>query len=613
MPSCRSVFCQFALFYAALAPAFCAVGEDILPLSEVKPGMVGEWRTVVSGTEVESFKLEVLGVAENFTGPQRSVIICQALDARSKLIGPVAGMSGSPVYIGGKLIGAYAYGFTWPKEQAIIGVTPIEQMLEILDTYPLEASRPRRASAPASYSFTSLAITGGEEGAGSLMPVFSSVNPVSSTGGENSGKLKRMQTLLAPLPTPMMASGFSERALRAFRPQLEALGLDVMQAPSGTAADGSKFSLEPGSPIAAVLMSGDFNMAATGTVTYRDGDTLLAFGHPFFQLGPTRFPMAGAEIITVIQSVNQSFKLSNTGPLLGSVYQDRLTAIAGKIGELPHLIEMSITTRGVNGVVRQFSGDLFEHRSLSPIFASISLLESLYQTMESSEEQTFYLDGRVELEGYDAIVFRDVASGPEGAKSVAMSFWENYLKLVNNPYGMPVVTKIDFNIDIRDEWLLSSLKAVQVVNKRVKPGGTVDLNLSIYNYLDKPTRHSISVPIPPGLQPGEALTILVADAAGAELAETSGRGFVTSVDDIIREWNHRRSRQSIYIKLLKKAPGLILDGENLPDLPPSVQALFTSPGNNTARQFLDETTLWETKIEIPGEFRGSYQVPITLE
>ncbi len=612
MPTCRSVFCKLSLFYAALAPALCAVGVDILPLSEVKPGMIGEWRTVVSGTEVESFQLEVLGVSENFTGPQRAVIICQALDARSKLIGPVAGMSGSPVYIGGKLVGAYAYGFTWPKEQAIIGVTPIEQMLEILETYPLEASRPRRASSSRP-SFNSSAIISVEEGTGSLMPVLSAANTVSSTGGGNSGELKRMQSLLAPLPTPLMASGFSERALRAFRPQLEALGLNVMQAPSGTAADGSKFSLEPGSPVAAVLMSGDFNMAATGTVTYRDGDTLLAFGHPFFQLGPTRYPMAGAEIITVIQSVNQSFKLSNTGPLLGSIYQDRLTAIAGKIGELPHLIKMSISTRGANGVVRRYSGDLFEHRSLSPIFASISLLESLYQTMESSEEQTFYLDGRVELEGYDPIVFRDVATGPEGAHSVANSFWENYLKLVNNPYEMPVVTKIDFNIDISDEWLLSSLKAVQVVNKRVKPGGTVDLTLSIYNYLDKPTRHNVSVPIPPGLQSGEALTILVADAAGAELAETSGRGFVTSVDDIVREWNRRRSRQSIYIKLLKKAPGLILDGENLPDLPPSVQALFTSPGNNTARQPLDETTLWETQIEIPGEFRGSYRVPVTLQ
>ncbi len=603
----HSIICHSTLFYLALVIPLTAAGPDILPLSEIKPGMKGEWRTVVSGTEVESFELEVLGVSENFTGPQRSVIICQALDARNKLTGPVAGMSGSPVYFGGRLAGAYAYGFTWPKEQAIIGVTPIEQMLEILENYPMETERPRPGS------FAPSTETSREEEANSLKPISVPAGLETFSANGSRDKIKKVETLLTPLPTPLMASGFSERALRAFRPQLEALGLDIMQAPSGTAASGSKFSLDPGSPVAAVLMSGDFNMAATGTVTFRDGDTILAFGHPFFQLGPTRFPMAGAEIITVVQSVNKSFKLSNTGPLLGSVYQDRLTAIAGKIGELPHLINVSITTRGANGTMRHFSGELFEHRSLSPIFASISLLESLYQTMESSEEQTFYLDGRVDLEGYDPIIFRDVATGPEGAQSVAASFWENYLELVNNPYEMPVVNKIDFNIEIRDEWLLSSLKAVQVENKRVSSGEKVGLALTLYNYLNKPTRHDVSVPVPPGLPSGQELTILVADAAGAELAETSGRAFATSVDDIVREWNRRRSRQSIYIKLLKKATGLILDGENLPDLPPSVQAMYTSPGNNTARQPLDEVTLWETQIEIPGEFRGSYRIPITLE
>ncbi len=583
---------------------------EILPLSEIEPGMKGEWRTVVSGTEVVSFELEVLGISDNFSGPQRPVIICQALDAQNKLSGPVAGMSGSPVYIGGKLVGAYAYGFTWPKEQAIIGVTPIEQMLEILDDYPMESTRPRTAAAHARQPSMTGSVGEGER-ANSLLPLSISQGIVA--GEEVFLERREMETLLKPLPTPLIASGFSERALRAFRPQLEALGLEVMQAPTGTAASESEFTLEPGSAVAAVLMSGDFNMAATGTVTYRDGDSLLAFGHPFFQMGSARFPMAGAEVITIVQSVSKSFKLSNTGPMVGSVYQDRLTGIAGKIGEIPHLIEVSITTRGTNGVVRQFSGELFEHPSLSPIFASVSLLESLYQTMESSEEQTFYIDGRVELEGYDPIVFHDVASGPTGAQLVADGFWQNYLKLSSNPYSIPVITKIDFNIEIRDEWLVSSLKAVQVENKRIRSGEAVNLALTLYNYLDKPTRQVVNVPIPAGLASGQELSILVADATEADRVESSGQAFVTSVDDIVREWNQQRSRKSIYIKLLQKAPGLILEGEKMPNLPPSVQALYSSPGNNTVRQPLDEVTLWETEIEVPGEFRGNYRVPIILE
>ncbi len=575
-----------------------AAAPDILPLDQVKAGQHGIWRTVISGTEIEEFEMRVLGVAQNFVGPQRALIICEAIDPINMASGPVSGMSGSPVYIDGKLIGAYAYGFMWPKDQAIFGVTPIQHMLEVLEDYPIEPESPKRWP---------------------RMPIvpLGEEREFSNTSGWNitSGRVtpEQAEALLQPVPTPLTVSGISERSLRAFKPQFERLGLQVSQVPVGRAKPGAELSLEPGAPLSAVLMSGDFNIAATGTVTYRNGDTLLGFGHPFFQLGQSEIPMAGAEVITVVRSLNRSFKLFNSGPVVGSIFQDRLTGVAGKIGPLPPLTKLTINTKAANGVERQYSGELFEHPSLTPIFAAVALLESLYSTLESSEEQTFYLDGEIGLEGYKTITFSDVSSGPDGAFEAARRFFDDYSRLVANPFAAVRVKDLRFDITMEDTWKLSTLKAVQVENRRVRSGGSVDLTLTFYNFQDEPSYHSVSLPVPAGLPAGEKLTVLIADALEIERLEGAREVNATSLDDIVEQLRRGRSSHAAYIKLLKRTPGLRIEGANLYDLPPSVSTLFTSAGNKIALQTLEEVTLWEMQIPVPGEFRGFYRVPITLE
>ena len=233
--------------------------------------------------------------------------------------------------------------------------------------------------------------------------------------------------------------------------------------------------------------------------------------------------------------------------------------------------------------------------------------------MESSEEQTFYLDGRIEFDEFEPVVFQDVASGPAGAQDVAFGFFDRYLKIVANPYAVPRVAAVKFNIDMRDEWLISSLKAVNVENKRVRPGGVIDLTFLLYNYQSEPTRYRVSVPVPKGLKSGEKLTVVVADAREAERIEGAGDSVVTSLEGILDQLRKTKTRQAIYLKLQKKSAGLRLEGKHMPGLPPSVVALYTSPGNNVVREPLDETTLWETEVLVPGEFRGTYRVPITIE
>ena len=369
--------------------------------------MTGEWHTVVSGSRIDSFPMEVVGIAENFIGPQRPVIICKALDATNKLTGPVAGMSGSPVFINGKLIGAYAYGWTWPKDQALIGVTPIESMLEVETNYPPGARIPAGTNRLASRN-------AGETGAEPQWLV--------APAGDGPGlpTPATLQSTMKPLPTPLFVSGISERVLQKFSSRLSALGLDVMQAPSGRAHDIDN-DPKPGQPLAGVLMSGDFHFAGTGTVTWRHGNRILAFGHPFLQSGPTEMPMASAEILTVVQSVARSFKLSNTGPIIGTIYQDRLTAIAGEIGRKPNTTHFEAHLDAPGGKTRFFQGELFQNQRLSPIISAISLLESLYDTMESEEQQTIYLDTTLEIPGHEPVKLTDAASG-EDAGSFDWSF-----------------------------------------------------------------------------------------------------------------------------------------------------------------------------------------------
>ena len=597
----RNLLCSVKILLLSVV-FLCATETEIMPLTAVKPGMKGIWKTVISGTTIEDFDLKVLNVAHNFIGPNRSVIICEAIDSRNMLIGPVAGMSGSPVYINEKLVGAYAYGYSWPKEQAIILVTPIEDMIELIDAFPIEPPTPNNRPILKTSNFLK-----------KRQQTEHKYNKWQFSSENENTPDALVKSLLQPQPTPLFVSGVSEQTLNVFKAQLEYLGLHVMQAPIGNAPPDSKFKLEPGAPISAVLMNGDFNISVTGTVTYRKDDTILAFGHPFLNHGSVNIPMAGAEIITIVQSVAQSFKLSNTGPLLGSIYQDRLTSIAGKIGPLPPLTTLSIHTRNLNGIERHFTGNLLDHPTLSPILTGIALMESLNSTLEAGERQTFTIDGYIYIDGFTPIKYREIASGPNGAFILTTEFQKKIGQLYDNAFVVPKVNRIDLTIGISDHWELSYLKEVRVGSRRIRAGSTIDLVLGLDHYHKEPTFHSVSIPVPKNLRSGDLLTVLIADAKEAERFDNLLDGYVSSFQDIIDNLSAGRSRGAIYLKLLKDKPGLRLEGENLYGLPPSVVEQFSSPANNIARQSITTMTLWEIAIPLSSQFQGQYAYPITLE
>ncbi len=576
-----------------------------MPLAEIEPGMKGEWETVIDGTRTQRFGFEVVGVVPNFIGPKRPAILALATDASQILSGPVAGMSGSPCYIDGKLIGAYAYGFTWPKEQALIGITPIGDMFETLDKEAQRGDAPITAQAhrvlPGAGFQARLEAWCDLEKARALLTGMKA--PERSAEGE---------AALSALPTPLFASGVSGRALEPFAPALSALGVEPMAAPVGSASGLDASSVAAGTALAGVLMDGDFRMAGVGTVTWREGDTFLAFGHPFFGTGDVEIPAAPAEVITVVQSVQRSFKLSNVGEVVGSIRQDRLTAISGELGRMAPTTPVSYRVAGSDGQTRDYSGRVFRDRSFSPLITAIGLFESLLSTMEFAEEQTLTLHVRYAIDGHEPLVMERTATGPSAAASLAIEQWLLLSLLMDNPFTEPVISDISFEIEQNLGWEETTLEAVRSLSGTAQPGQSWNLGLTLGRYLKEPLRESIAIPIPEGTD-AENLTVFIGDADSADRLERGwSSGHISSFDGMLDFLRDSRSNEKAYVLLLRPASGLHIDGQDLPALPPSARMLMDNERVVTSNTTSRWQTLWEQAVEVPGVFSGSYFMKLNV-
>ncbi len=588
---------------AGISTVLAAEDTPIMELAEIRIGMRGEWHTVTCGTTIQKFPIEVLGIANNFSGPQQSVIICQALDPENHLSGPVGGMSGSPVYFDGKLAGAYAYGFLWPKEQAIIGVTPIRQMLALVENYPLvpiDRSRPQPPFSPP------LAAPEASSTSAPSAPTESPNRPVDAAASS-------YEELLQPLPTPWMAGGFSTPTLDKFAEQFRQRGIELMQAPMGGPTNAAELPLIPGAAVAGILMTGDFQIAATGTITYRHNDRILAFGHPFFKMGPAEIPLAGAEVITIVRSVQRSFKLAKPGPIVGSIFQDRLSGIAGVIGRPPPMTDYRVRIINEDNQEQVFQSQLFEHPQLSPLLSAVALFQSLSSTMEATEEQTIQVDGRIALEDHAPIQFRNLATGPDGGFRLALQLLRELDQLYNNPYGLPRFSAMDFTVRLTKGIRAAVLKQVLIETSVFKPGQAVEASIFFDRYQQPPILRRVALPIPGHLTAGTPLTLFFGTAIEADRLDGLAEQIASSVDDLAKRWSARRSPDSLYVKLLAETDGLQVEGASLPNLPPSISHQLTSPGSAFVRRQMKERTLAETSIPLDAEVFGNYRVQFFLD
>ena len=470
-----AILCGFAVaplvYSAETAPSRPKPGKpEIMRLAELKPGMKGTAWTVFQGTEPEPIPIEIIGVMRNAWGPKQDIILAK-MGGKAVRTNVAGGMSGSPVYIDGKLVGAVALRLSVFSPDAVCGITPIELMLEIND---LDRSRPEDARTPDKLRASQREVSVPGELLGQLV----------AAGG--SGSLPPQMPMMVPIESPLVLSGFSEATLGAFGPLFQQLGIAAVQGGAGTTTGGTlhaakpvagwEHSLNPGDTVAGVLVDGDMSVSGLGTVTYNDGKRVLAFGHSFFNLGPVSMPMSKGEVLMTLASSFQPNKMANATDIVGSLRQDRHSGIMGVLGAESEMIPVAMHVRslGEKDVVRgekDYHFSVFVHQKWTPYLMMLTLFNSLSQMNEFADEATYRLSGKVALNGQSNIsLYTMQASGemPMPAPMVLAGwFGDKFNRLYLNNVNTPDVKRVDVTVDLLPERRVATIENAWVANPDV--------------------------------------------------------------------------------------------------------------------------------------------------
>ena len=546
---------RFALVFLALALTASAQSLAIFPLSEVKPGLHGVGRTVFSGTKVEQFDVEILGVLEN-VGPKQSVILARLSGGPLEKTGVLQGMSGSPVTINGRLVGAGALSFPFSKEP-IAGIRPIEEMLRA------EPARPPAAAHLNPFEY------------GAELPARASLQAGSDR--------------LLEIATPLWLGGFTRSTLDHFAPQLRAAGFEPVQGVSGGASpeasnqSASPGKLEPGSMISVELLTGDLSAGADGTVTLVDGPRVYAFGHRFMGAGDTELPFARADVITLLASLNSSFKISSTREWLGTILSDRSTSVSGLLGRRAPMVPVSVRLRSA-GRESRYRFELVRDRMLTPLLAQMALYSIIDATERVSGPATIQATGRIDLDGAPSVRLDNAWSAESGVAQIASSALAAPVAAIATS-GFPAlaVRAIDLDLEISNDRRDLRLDAVWTSRREVHPGDSFEIFARFIGESGLEIERSASYNVPVGASIGP-LSITVPDASTANLAEY--RQFISvpprNAVQLVDFLNGLRSSRQAWVRISRPSPSWTVQGETLPALPASMTLLF---GRSTLAQF----------------------------
>ncbi len=593
---------------ACLLVAWTAVASQaaaqtaILPLDEVRPGMVGEGRTAFSGEEVETFGVEIVGVLEGAM-PGRSIVLANLSGGPLAHTGVMQGMSGSPVYVDGRLLGAVAYAFPFAKDP-ICGITPFEEMVRFTEM-PLSSGGSSGAAPALRFS---------PAGQPSFDPA-----PVSEPGIDRDGQQ------LLPIRTPVTASGLSSSAHRILAPLFRQLGMELAHGGlTGTARRGAGQqpdppALSPGSPVGATLIGGDMVLMASGTVTHVDEGTgeVFAFGHPFTGLGSISIPMQAARVEASVASLQNSFKLASAGAPIGVWQQDRATGIRGRLGARARTIPMRIEVEGSRGGRRQYNLELVDHDLFSPLLAFSGLVSILTQEERPAGTQTIRLGARIGLDGGRTLPVEDVfaSGGPGVVTSAAALVAAPLALLLGNPVERIPVREIEVEISASEEAQAATLSRAWLRSSRVRPGESATLRIALKDFRGSERTREVEVPIPRSAA-GSRLTLLVADALSAALSDQRQgvSGTPVSVEQIYRAIARHRRQSRLYVRLLGSGRNAaVVGGEYLPSLPPSVRSVISRDSSGGLIRELPASVLWEGHLDFDATVTGSRQLTLQVE
>jgi len=547
----------FRLASAALILPFAAhAALVIMPLSEVRAGQHGIGKTVFQGDRIEDFQVEILGILRN-TGPKESLILARLSGGPLEHTGVMQGMSGSPVYIDGRLIGAVAMAFPFAKDP-IAGIRPIEEMLAV-DLLPdARKLAPKRDIA-------------------SLLPAPDKPEPGSPD----------TQGRMTDVATPISLGGFTPAAVDRFGPGLRSLGLEPRQSLSlgGGAPEkmGDPSRLKPGSMISVELMTGDMSVGADGTLTCIDGDKIYAFGHRFLAVGPTDLPFTRSEVMTLLANVNTSFKISASQELMGVISQDRNTAITGSLGRQAVMLPLDITVAQQSGNafkdVEAYHMRMVNDRFLSPFLLQMAVFSAIDATERATGAASIAVHGSIEFENRkEAVNLRNIYAADSGAAMQAATLTAIPLSyLMQGGFDALKVKRISLRLESSNTKKDLTIGQVYLSRKEAKPGDTVELMTMLDGENGIEVTKSVKYTIPPGTAPG-MLYFTVADGGQTSIAEL--RQIVSdtpnSPEQLISTVNRLHPSDKTYIRVWRADLAYAVQGEELPDPPPSLALVLGS-------------------------------------
>lgn len=556
---------RFAALLFPLLASSLAAQVAILPLAEVKPGLKAVGRTVFEGGKIEDFGVEILGVLEN-AGPKQSIILARLSGGPIAHTGVLQGMSGSPVYADGKLLGAVALSFPFSKDP-IAGIRPIEEMLATATT----PATPRAVNAGNPFDLAS------------ILPKPQAFDVGSSR--------------LTEIATPLWLGGFTRGAFEHFAPMLRSAGLEPVQGLSGGGRPEKKMGdpalIKPGSMISVQLITGDLAVGADGTVTHIDGDQVFAFGHRFMATGDSEMPFARAEVMTLLASQNSSFKISSSKEWMGTITQDRTTAIHGVLGRKAALMPVDIRVVSRGGVARtwNYHMEMVNDRLLTPLLLQMAVYSAIDATERTAGLASISVRSRLHAgPSHPSIAFDNLYTSELGAPNmVSAALAAPVSAIMQGGFDDLKLTGIEIDLDIDNDKKQLQIESIWPSKREAEPGETIDLTALFTGENGQEMTKTIRYTIPVGAQAGP-LYFTVVDGAAANLAEYRQFLFAPprNKPQLLAFLNGLRPNTKAYVRIWRSQPSWQVQGETLPSPPPSLALLLGASYPQTASAKLDE-------------------------
>ncbi len=614
---------KFAALAVALACSIVVVAQEPAPPvrpkagkvqifkeSDLKPGMKGYAWTVLSGSEPEAIPVEIMGVLKNQWGPKQDIILGK-MGGKATRTNVAGGMSGSPVYIDGKLVGAVALRFSVFSPDAICGITPIELMLEVND---FDQSRPADARTPdKTIARESVPVPSG---------MLAQVLAASGSPGSNFS--------MVPIETPLSFAGFHDNVLREFAPLFQQMGMTVAAGGASSTIQDSKpaagwqKSLQPGDAFSGVLVTGDMSVTGMCTVTYNDGKRVLGCGHSFFNLGPVNMPMAKSDVLMTLASQFQPNKFGNATEIVGALHQDRHSAIMGELGATAPMVPVSVKVRSFddNNAMRKEKDlhfNVFVQQKWTPYLMMLTLFNSISGLNDFAEETTYRLSGKVEFDGGPGLSLATMLAAneaPAPAPIQLAGWWgDKFNRLFLNPVQMPKLKSVDATIDILPERRVASIENAWIPSSEVEPGSQVPVKVFLRPYRGERLERDFLLKIPAGLAKGDHRILLSdADTLNRMQSVASASDRFMDIPQTVSLINQERTNNKLYVSLVEPRPTVFYEDKTLPSLPASVMNVMQT-GRTASRHLVSSAESAVEQGSIPFDLMvdGSYSLRITVK